>query len=79
MKSAISDRSWSAFGMAASRFSALCRSFSSSSTFWKTGKPLSARETRNCWTKPIRFSQQAKDAFSRERYGMTTSPTTELR
>ena len=49
----------------------LRRSFSSSSTFWKTGKPLSAREMRKLSVKPSRLRQQAKEISSRAMYSAT--------
>ena len=51
------------------------RSFSSSSTFWNTGKPLSAREMRNLSMKPSRLRQQEKDFSSRAMYSATILAT----
>ena len=55
--------------------SAWRRSFSSSSRFWKTGKPLSAREMRNVSMKPSRLRQQEKDLSSRAMYSATILAT----
>ena len=62
-------------GWTASRFSAVRRSFSSSSTFWNTGNPLSAREMRKLSVKPSRFRQQAKEFSRRTMYSETICAT----
>ena len=76
MKSAMSSRNASGAGIAARRLSALLRAFSSSSTFWKTGNPLSARPILKLSMKPRRLRQAPKEFSSRTIYSDTTCAIT---